>query len=393
MSKALAGPGRDDQHEDIVYPATIPFLLAHLACGAAVWTGVTREAVVLGVALYVLRMFGICAGYHRYFSHRAFKTGRTFQFLLAILAQSSAQRGVLWWAAKHRWHHKHSDTELDVHSPRQRGFLYAHLGWIFTPSHHETDYGAVPDLAKFPELVWLDRHPYLPAALLGLAAWLIAGWSGLVVGFFWSTVAVWHATFSINSLAHVSGRRRYVTGDDSRNNWWLAILTMGEGWHNNHHAYQSSARQGFRWWEFDPTFYILKLLSWARIVGDLQAPPATVLRGEQRLGRTVIEKVAHQLAASFPVEHLAVQAREALEHTPTWAELHSRAQVACSHAASLLAKCHLPDMPSFEEVRLYVQVRLVRTPSLDVVAERTHQVLLELVSARLLEKAALTKHV
>jgi stearoyl-CoA desaturase (Delta-9 desaturase) len=221
----------------------------------------------------------------------------------------------------------------------------------------------------------------------------IAGWSGLVVGFFWSTVAVWHATFSINSLAHVSGRRRYVTGDDSRNNWWLAILTMGEGWHNNHHAYQSSARQGFRWWEFDPTFYILKLLSWARIVGDLQAPPATVLRGEQRLGRTVIEKVAHQLAASFPVEHLAVQAREALEHTPTWAELHSRAQVACSHAASLLAECHLPDMPSFEEVRLYAQVRLVRTPSLDVVAERTHQVLLELVSARLLEKAALTKHV
>jgi stearoyl-CoA desaturase (delta-9 desaturase) len=393
MSKALAGPGRDDQHEDIVYPATIPFLLAHLACGAAVWTGVTSEAVVLGVALYVLRMFGICAGYHRYFSHRAFKTGRTFQFLLAILAQSSAQRGVLWWAAKHRWHHKHSDTELDVHSPRQRGFLYAHLGWIFTPSHHETDYGAVPDLAKFPELVWLDRHPYLPAALLGLAAWLIAGWSGLVVGFFWSTVAVWHATFSINSLAHVSGRRRYVTGDDSRNNWWLAILTMGEGWHNNHHAYQSSARQGFRWWEFDPTFYILKLLSWARIVGDLQAPPATVLRGEQRLGRTVIEKVAHQLAASFPVEHLAVQAREALEHTPTWAELHSRAQVACSHAASLLAECHLPDMPSFEEVRLYAQVRLVRTPSLDVVAERTHQVLLELVSARLLGKAALTKHV
>ena len=128
MSKSLEGPGRDDQHEDIVYPATIPFLLAHLACGAAVWTGVTREAVVLGVALYVLHMFGICAGYHRYFSHRAFKTGRTFQFLLAILAQSSAQRGVLWWAAKHRWHHKHSDTELDVHSPRQRGFLYAHLG-------------------------------------------------------------------------------------------------------------------------------------------------------------------------------------------------------------------------------------------------------------------------
>ncbi|HET8727957.1 MAG TPA: acyl-CoA desaturase [Alphaproteobacteria bacterium] len=378
----------DDHADDIVYPSTIPFLLVHLACFAAIWTGVTAEALALCAAFYVIRIFGIGAGYHRYFAHRTYKTSRVFQFLLALLAQSSAQRGVLWWAAKHRWHHKHSDTALDVHSPRQRGFLHAHLGWIFTPRHGFTDYGAVPDLARYPELVWLDRHPYLPAALLAAAAWAIAGWPGLVVGFCWSTVAVWHATFCINSLAHVAGRRRYVTGDDSRNNWVLAILTMGEGWHNNHHAYQSSVRQGFRWWEYDPTFYVLKVLSWCRIVRDLHTPPMAVLRGEQKLGRKVIEKVAHQLAASFPVDRIAAQASEALAHTPIWTELQARAQTARSQAEALLADVRLPHMPSLEEVRRYAQTRLVRTPSLDDIAGRTRQILLEAVAARLLDDAA-----
>ena len=196
------------------------------------------EALALGAVLYLLRMFGITAGYHRYFAHRAYKTSRAFQFVLACLAQSSAQRGVLWWAGKHRWHHRHSDTELDVHSPARHGFLYAHVGWIWAPCHDATDLALVPDLANFPELVWLDRHPYFTAVLLAVAAWLLGGWPGLVVGFFWSTVCTWHATFCINSLAHVLGRRRYVTGDDSRNNWWLAVLTLGEGWHNNHHACQ-----------------------------------------------------------------------------------------------------------------------------------------------------------
>ena len=387
MSQPSAAPGREDHHDDIVYPSAIPFLLAHLACVAVIWTGVTLEALVLGVALYVLRIFAIGAGYHRYFSHRAFKTSRAFQLVLAFLAQSSAQKGVLWWAAKHRWHHKHSDTELDVHSPRRHGFLYSHLGWIFARRHDETDYEVVRDFAKYPELVWLDRHDYLPPVVLGVVAWLIAGWPGLVVGFFWSTAAVWHATFCINSLAHVLGRVRYVTGDDSRNNWFLAILTMGEGWHNNHHAYQSSARQGFRWWEYDPTFYVLKALSWVGIVWDLQAPPETVVRGDQRLGRKVIEKVAYQLAASFPVDSIAAQAREALSRTPTWAELQLRAQSARQQAEAFLAEIHLPHIPSAEEIRHYAQERLARTPSLDEIADRTRQRLLELVAARLLEEA------
>jgi stearoyl-CoA desaturase (delta-9 desaturase) len=359
----------------------------HLACLAALWTGVTAEALMLCAALYVLRMFAIGAGYHRYFAHRAYKTSRACQLLLAFLAQTSAQRGVLWWAAKHRRHHSHSDTELDVHSPRRHGFWRAHVGWIFTPRHGATDYDAIADFARYPELVWLDRHPYLPAALVGLITWLIAGWPGLVVGFCWSTVLVWHGTFAINSVAHVAGRQRYVTGDDSRNNWLLAILTMGEGWHNNHHAYQSSVRQGFRWWEYDPTFYALKLLSWCGIVWDLQSPPEAVVRGEQRLGRKVVDKVARQLAGAFPVERIAAQAHETLAHMPTWAELRSRGRVARASVEAFLAETHLPHVPTLEEIRAHAEQRLARTVSLDDIARRTRQILLEAIAARLLGQA------
>jgi stearoyl-CoA desaturase (Delta-9 desaturase) len=387
MAPITAG---DDHADDIIYPSTIPFLLVHLACFAAIWTGVTPAALVLCMGLYGVRMLAITAGYHRYFAHRAYKTSRIAQFLLALLAQTSAQRGALWWAAKHRRHHRHSDTELDVHSPRQHGVLYAHVGWIFSPRHDQTDYRDIPDFACYPELVWLDRHPYLPAALLGLVTWLVAGWPGLVVGFCWSTVLTWHATFAINSMAHVFGRQRYVTGDDSRNNWFLAIVTLGEGWHNNHHAYQSSVRQGFRWWEYDPTFYVLKLLAWLGIVWDLQSPPEAVVRGQQRLGRRVIDKVARQLAVGFPVERIVAQTHEALAETPTWAELQSRVRVARCQAEAFLADLHLPHVPSVEEIRRYADQRLARTPSLDEIAGRTRQLLLEAIAARLLTKAEAT---
>ena len=263
---------------DIVYPSAIPFLLVHVGCLAAIWTGVTWEAVVLCVGLYWVRMFAVTAGYHRYFSHRAFSAGRLFQFILAFLAQSAAQKSVLWWAAKHRHHHRHADTAQDVHSPRHDGSFYSHLGWIFARQHDVADLTKVADLVRYPELFWLHKFETAPALLLGGLCFLLAGWPGLVVGFFWSTVLVYHATFCINSLAHVRGSKRYVTGDDSRNNLPLALLTMGEGWHNNHHAYQSSARQGFRWWEIDLTWYILKLLAGLGIIRDLKAPPERVLR-------------------------------------------------------------------------------------------------------------------
>ena len=246
----------DGDGDDIIYPAALPFALIHLACIAAIWSGITWQAIALCVALYWLRIFAIGAGYHRYFSHRSYSTGRVFQFVLGFLAQSSAQKSILWWAAKHRHHHLHSDTERDVHSPRHKGFLYSHVGWIFARQHDTVDPMKVADFARYPELMLLHKYELVPPVALGGLCLLLGGWSGLVVGFVWSTLLLYHATFCINSLAHVRGSRRYLTGDDSRNNWLLALLTWGEGWHNNHHAYQSSARQGFRWWEIDPTFYI-----------------------------------------------------------------------------------------------------------------------------------------
>ena len=380
--------GRHDHPDDIAYPGSIGFVLVHLACFAVFWTGVTMPAVVLGVALYLVRMFAIGAGYHRYFAHRAFRTSRAFQFCLAFLAQTSAQRGILWWAANHRRHHKYSDTELDVHSPVVRGFLYAHVGWIFVPRNNDTDYSAVRDLSQYAELRWLDRQPYLPAAVLGVATWLIAGWPGLVVGFCCSTVAVWHATFSINSLAHLLGRRRYVTGDQSRNNWLLALLTMGEGWHNNHHAYQASVRQGFRWWEYDVTFYVLRTLSWVGLVWDLHMPPRAVVRGEHKLGRLVIDKVACQLAASFPVETIASQVREALARSPGWTELKARFFTARAQAEAFWSEIDLPQVPTLDEVRSYARARLAKTHSLEEIAVSARQRLLEQVYLRLMEGVA-----
>ena len=205
---------RELQEDDVVYPETAPFIIVHLLCLGAFWSGVTPAAIFLCVALYVVRMLAVTGGYHRYFSHRSYKTSRVGQFVVAFVAQSSAQRGVIWWASKHRAHHKYSDTSRDPHSPTQRCFWFAHLGWIFAPRPREFDYSNVRDLTKYPELVWLNKHKYLPAALLGTSVWLVAGWSGLFVGFFLSTVLLYHCTFFVNSLAHIVGNQRYVTGDD-----------------------------------------------------------------------------------------------------------------------------------------------------------------------------------
>ena len=257
------------------------FFVCHLMPLGAIWSGVRWEAAVLCIALYWIRMFGITAGYHRYFSHRSFKTSRWFQFCLAFLAQTSAQKGALWWAAHHRVHHKLSDQPGDVHSPRIDGVYHAHVGWLFDDSEG-TRWDKIKDFAKYPELVWLNRLPLLPAVVLGVACYLWLGASGLFVGFFMSTVLLWHGTFLVNSLTHVYGKRRFKTTDDSRNNWWIAILTLGEGWHNNHHHYQSSTRQGFYWWEIDVTYYVLKVMSWLGLVWDLREPPARVLAEGRR---------------------------------------------------------------------------------------------------------------
>ena len=373
---------RDSEHDDIIYPTAIPFVLVHLACLAAIWTGITWEAVAICFVLYWVRMFAIGAGYHRYFSHRAYATSRVFQFVLALLSQSSAQKSVLWWAAKHRHHHLHSDTEHDIHSPGDKGFWYSHVGWIFVRRHAKTDLVKVADLARFPELRWLHRFELAPAVALGFLCWLIGGWPGLVVGFFWSTVFLYHATFCINSLAHVHGRRRYVTGDDSRNNWFLALFTMGEGWHNNHHACQSSVRQGFRWWEIDPTFYILKGLSKLRVVWDLKLPPEAVLRNEQRLGSRVIDRAARQLAASFNADRIAAVITSALASTNVVA-LQEQLSATQRRAADVLANLHLPELPTRPEILDRALAMYAGTPSIEDIVDRAHALILEAIGARL----------
>ena len=383
QSTAAEHHGHDEYHDDIIHPSPIPFVLVHLATLGAIWSGVTAKALWLCLALYVVRMFGVTAGFHRYFSHKSFKTSRAMQFILAVIAQSSAQRGALWWAAKHRHHHKHSDTEEDVHSPRHRGFWYSHLGWIFRAEHDQTDYDAIPDLTKFPELVWLNKHDKWPAIVLALFCAWFAGWPGLFVGFFLSTVMTYHGTFFINSLAHVHGRQRYVTGDDSRNNWWLAIITLGEGWHNNHHAYMASTRQGFRWWEFDPTYYALRAMSWARLVWDLNEPPAAIVNNEKKLGRGVVEKVARQLAASWETSDIVHRARDAWAQSHHMDDLKSAAAAHQAKLEELLQELHLPHLPTPAEIRERAESMFASTPSMDEIVARTRELIAQRVTLEL----------
>lgn len=273
------------------WQASLPFILVQLTLLIPLYTGVTWEMVALCVASYYLRMFGVTAGYHRYFAHRAYKTSRVFQFLLAFLAETSVQKGVLWWAWHHRHHHKHSDTEYDTHSPVRQSFFWSHMGWIVSEKFETPDLDKVKDLTKYPELVWLHNNFLVPVVSYAALMFLLFGWQGLLWGFFISTALLYHGTFTINSLSHVYGSQRYETGDASRNNFLLALITMGEGWHNNHHYYQSTANQGFFWYEIDMSYMILKVLSWFGIVWDLRTPPKHVLEGNRVKSRVRVQNL------------------------------------------------------------------------------------------------------
>jgi len=269
---------------------TIPFAMVHVLALGVFWVGISPVAVGVCLALFWVRMFAITGFYHRYLSHRSYKTSRWFQFLFALLGNSSVQKGPLWWAGHHRHHHKYSDQDDDVHSPIKRGFIYSHVGWIFARANSPTRIALVPDLAKFPELRAIDRFDVLMPILLGTSCFGLGvllqtyapslGTTGpqmLFWGFFLSTVILVNATFTINSLSHIFGKQRYETGDTSRNNWLLALLTFGEGWHNNHHHYATAARQGFYWWEIDITYYGLVVLSKLGLIWDLKRVPKHIL--------------------------------------------------------------------------------------------------------------------
>jgi stearoyl-CoA desaturase (delta-9 desaturase) len=286
-SRAPFPANREDRIE---WARLVPFGLMHVGALCAPLVGWSPVAVLTAIALYALRMFGITAFYHRFLSHRAFTASRPLVFFGSLLATAAAQRGPLWWAAHHRKHHRHSDDPADAHSPKQHGFWWSHVGWFTTRRNFRTDHQQVRDLCRYPELVLLDRFdvlaPFGLAALLYASGELMAvtapqlstnGLQMLVIAFCLSTTAVFHATSAVNSLGHVFGSRAYPTRDDSRNSLLLALLTFGEGWHNNHHHCPGSARQGFRWWQVDLTWYLLRLLALAGLVRDLRQLPARVV--------------------------------------------------------------------------------------------------------------------
>jgi stearoyl-CoA desaturase (delta-9 desaturase) len=276
---------------------SIPFFLVHAAVIAVFFVPFSWAMVALCLGGYLVRMFAITAGYHRYFSHRAYKMNRVAQFVMAWVGSMSVQKGVLWWAANHRHHHRFSDQKQDIHSPRHSGFWWSHLGWILSDQHDKTQWELIPDLAKYPELKWLNRWHLVPVVTYALGLFILGGWSALVWGFVVSTVLLWHGVFTINSLSHVFGTRRYQTTDDSRNNPLLALITLGEGWHNNHHTYMSSANQGFFWWEYDFSYYGLKALSWIGVTRDLRKPPLELLEAK-RIVRAV--KLPRRIRRAVP---------------------------------------------------------------------------------------------
>lgn len=266
----------------------LPFWALHVGAAVGIWSvGFSWSGLALAIGLYYARMFFVTGVYHRYFSHRAYKTSRFFQFVLALLGGMSVQKGALWWAGHHRHHHKFSDMPEDLHSVKQQGLLWSHVGWIVSRGHNATRYDLLRDFGKYPELVWLNKYHLVPVVGYGALLYLTLGLPGLVWGLAVSTVLLWHGTFTINSLSHVWGSRPYDSGDDSRNNFWLALVTLGEGWHNNHHHYQASCRQGFRWWQLDVTYYVLRALQAVGLVWDIKAPPKAVVQAEAPRRRVV----------------------------------------------------------------------------------------------------------
>ncbi|MFK7987769.1 MAG: acyl-CoA desaturase [Sandaracinaceae bacterium] len=266
-------PARRHTYEKLGW---MPFFLCHFVWLGVFFSGIDATSVVVFLVFYWGRMFAVTAGYHRYFAHRSFETSRWFQFLLAFCAVTSIERGPLWWAAHHRAHHLHSDTERDLHSPRHDGFLHAHIGWFFS-GNADTDWDRIQDFAQYPELRLLDRHPFIVPTVVSGGILLLCGLPSFFFGWSLSSLFVWHGTFLVNSLAHVAGTRRYDTNDDSRNNLFIALVTCGEGWHNNHHRAMNAGRMGHRWWEVDFTFYGLWVLEKLGLIWNLKRVPARVI--------------------------------------------------------------------------------------------------------------------
>ena len=231
----------------------------------------------LGVASHFIRMLGITLGFHRQLAHRSFRTARPTRFFWARLGTSAMQKGPLWWAGNHVYHHRFADRAGDPHSPQLAGFYRAHIGWFLDDMTHDRSDPQNPvcqEFSAYPEMRFLDRFYALPPLALAAGLFLAGGWPWLVWGFCVPTVTLAHATFAINTVNHLWGSRRFATPDDSRNNLWTALLTLGEGWHNNHHRFPRAARNGLYWWEIDPTWWTIRALAALGLAWDVQPVPA-----------------------------------------------------------------------------------------------------------------------
>jgi stearoyl-CoA desaturase (delta-9 desaturase) len=265
--------------------SVVMFVIAHLLAVVSFFFPLTWPLLAMAIGSYIIRMWAVSMGYHRYFSHRSFKTSRAFQFIMAWVGACAVQNGPLWWASWHRLHHKHSDTPEDVHSPVQRGFWHAQAGWYYDGEHIKADFSNVSDLAKFPELMFVERNGWLPPLVWVAGCYALAGWAGVAWGFMIPTIAVLHCVGLVNSLGHLWGSQRYDTGEGSRNNALLALLTFGDGWHNNHHRCMVSARHGFRWWELDLNYYGLRALELFGVVWGLRMPTPEIYAGKSLVRR------------------------------------------------------------------------------------------------------------
>ncbi len=294
LSKIIKHAAKDEDNRLLM--ASSPIFIMHLLALGALFTGFSWAAVIALLITYVVRVFALTAGFHRYFSHRSFKTSRAFQFIMAWVGTSAAQLGPMWWAANHRHHHQHSDKPEDIHSPVIKNAFWAHIGWILCRAYGTIQQDRIKDLNKYPELRFIDRFHGLPVDSLNGVRYVVGaglntyypalGTSGMQMvmwGFFLSTILVYHVTFCVNSVTHIIGNKRFDNDDESRNSFWIALLTFGEGWHNNHHRWPLSARQGMYWWEFDLSYLLLRGLEKLGLVWDLKVyPKAIYAEAEQR---------------------------------------------------------------------------------------------------------------
>ena len=253
---------------------TAAFMVAfHVLALVALWFFSWQNLAVALVLHWMAVGFGISLGYHRLHTHRGFKTSKTFEYFLAICGTLTLEGGPIFWVATHRKHHQLSDQDGDPHSPREGGF-WAHMGWIlFGDTHHnntELMGRYAPDLNRDRFYRWLNSYHWVPLTTLGLILLATGGWSMVLWGIFLRVVVGLHGTWLVNSATHMWGTRRFETRDDSRNSWWVALLTFGEGWHNNHHAHPVSARHGLAWYEFDISWITLKFFNAIGVVSDLK---------------------------------------------------------------------------------------------------------------------------